>query len=443
MHIVEIISKKRDGQSLSDQEIHDFVQAVKEETIEDYQISALLMAIFFQGMDDRETATLTREMAQSGDILSFPSIQEPIVDKHSSGGVGDKTTLIIAPIVAACGLPIAKLSGRGLGFTGGTVDKLESIPGFQTQVPMENFVRFVEKDGIAVIGQSADIAPVDKKLYALRDVTATVDSLPLIASSIMSKKLADGSDAIVLDVKCGSGAFMKTPEAAVDLAKIMVAIGERNGKRTLALITNMDQPLGQAVGNNLEVIEAIEVLQGGGPADLIAESKALSQAMLLAGGKAQTEAEAASLVDQAIQSGRALDKFKAMVINQGGDPAYVEDTSRFPQAQFVLEGRAPADGYVQAINAEEIGRASLLLGAGREKADDPIDPAVGLKVYKKVGDQVQTGDLLFQLYANDESKGEEGRKRALAAYTLADQPLETERTLIYAQVDQKGVKWYA
>lgn len=441
MHIVDIIIKKRNGEELTDQEIAFFVQGVKEGTIANYQISALLMAIYFQGMNDREIASLTWEMAQSGDVLDFPEIKAPIVDKHSSGGVGDKTSLIIAPIVAACGLPIAKLSGRGLGFTGGTVDKLESIPGFRTQVPMEDFINFVKRDGISLIGQSADIAPVDKTLYSLRDVTGTVDSIPLIASSIMSKKLADGSDAIVLDVKLGSGAFMKTKEDAVELAKKMVAIGQNNGKKTLALVTDMDQPLGRAVGNILEVQEALEVLRAGGPNDLKKECLALCRAMLVMGGKAEDRDQADGLAQEAIDSGQALAKFRTMVVNQGGDPAYVDDPSLFPQAQLTYEGRADQAGIVEAINAEEVGLASLALGAGREKAGDPIDPEVGLVLDKKRGDQVEAGDRLFTIYANDPAKGKEGLDRALAAYRIGKKNPGKSDNPVIARVDEKGVHW--
>ena len=439
MNIVDIILKKRDGQTLTDEEIQYFVDGVKMKTIPDYQISALLMAIYFSGMDGREVAGLTREMACSGDRLSFPELRHPIVDKHSSGGVGDKTSLVIAPVVAACGLPIAKLSGRGLGFTGGTIDKLESIPGFRTEISEKEFTQFVARDGIAIIGQSADIAPVDKVLYALRDVTGTVDSLPLIAASIMSKKLADGSDAIVLDVKYGSGAFMKTPEEAISLAKAMVGIGEDNGKKTIALVTDMTQPLGCAVGNAMEVKEALDTLSGEGPADFRAECYALAEAMLIAGECAKNQEEAKSLVHEAITSGKALAKFKAMVKNQGGDVTYIDDPSRFPKATHSLAGRAEQDGTVSAINAETIGKSSLLLGAGRRRTEDRIDPAVGLYVYKKVGDPVKKGEVLFTVESNDETKGAEAVALAQSAYTLTTEPVERAHTPVYAVVRKDGV----
>ncbi|WP_304262540.1 thymidine phosphorylase [Kallipyga massiliensis] len=438
MSLVDLILKKRNGNELTDGEIGDFVRAVKERTMADYQISAMLMAIYFRGMSSREIATFTREMALSGEILTFPSIKDPIVDKHSSGGVGDKTSLVISPIVAACGLPIAKLSGRGLGFTGGTIDKLESIPGFQTELTPEKFTHFVEKDGIAIMGQSASIAPVDKVLYALRDVTGTVDSIPLIAGSIMSKKLADGSDAIVLDVKYGSGAFMKTTDQAVELAKVMVGIGEDNGKTTMALVTNMDQPLGSAVGNNLEVMEAIEALHGQGPEDFLLECRAIASAMLELGGKASGPDEAEKMVREVIDSGAAFEKFKTMVKNQGGDVSFVEDPSLFPQASFVLEGRSEKGGYIAAINTEEIGKSSLLLGAGRVRLEDRIDPSVGIKVFKKIGDRVREGDLLFTVHANDRTRGEAGLKKALQAYEIADHPVKGVDHPVFCRVRRQG-----
>ena len=440
MNIVDIIINKRNGSVLSDEEIHFFVEGVKEATIEDYQISALLMAIFFRGMSDREIAVLTREMALSGDRLSFPGIKEKIVDKHSSGGVGDTSSLVLAPIVAACGLPIAKLSGRGLGFTGGTVDKLESIPGFKTEIEEDDFIRFVEKDGLSIIGQSADIAPVDKKLYALRDVTGTVDSIPLIAASIMSKKLADGSDAIVLDVKYGSGAFMKTPEEAIRLAETMVSIGENNGKNTIALITDMSQPLGLAVGNNLEVIEAIKALKGEGNQDFLELCFELAAEMLIAGDKAQTKAEARKMVEGVVEDGSALQKFMKMVENQGGDPAYIRDTGLFPKAEYRLEVLADRSGYISSINAEEIGMASLLLGAGRLKTSDKIDPAVGLHILKKRGDRVEKGEPLLRVFANDPDLGRQASDRALNAFSLSDEPVSTAISPIYARVSRDGVE---
>lgn len=439
MNIVDIILKKRNGGVLSEEEIQFFVRGVKDETIPKYQISALLMAIYFSGMNAQEVAVLTREMAMSGDRLSFPNLRHPIVDKHSSGGVGDKTSLVIASIVAACGLPIAKLSGRGLGFTGGTIDKLESIPGFRTELTEEEFEQCVAQDGIAIIGQSADIAPVDKVLYGLRDVTGTVDSVPLIAASIMSKKLADGSDAIVLDVKYGSGAFMKTPEEAIHLAEVMVGIGNDNGKKTIALVTDMTQPLGSAVGNSLEVREAIDALHGNGPADFMEECLALASAMLVAGEKADTQEQARKMVEEAIASGAAFEKFKAMVRNQGGDVSYVEEPQKFEEAQLRLEGTAPKDGMVASIDAEEIGKSSLLLGAGRRKTDDAIDFAVGLLIHKKVGDTVKKGDSLFTVFANDRAKGEEAVRLAQSAYGYSDSVIKKRHTPVYAVLSRDGV----
>lgn len=441
MNIVDIILKKRNGEILSPEEISFFVSGVKEKTLPDYQISALLMAIFFRGLSKKETSLLTKEMARSGDRLSFPEITDPIVDKHSSGGVGDKTSLVIAPVVAACGLPIAKLSGRGLGFTGGTVDKLESIPGFRTEISKEDFIRFVQEDGISIIGQSGDIAPVDKVLYALRDVTGTVDSIPLIAASIMSKKLADGSDAIVLDVKYGSGAFMKSPEKAIELAREMVAIGEDNHKRTIALVTDMDQPLGSAVGNNLEVIEAIETLQGHGPEDFRRECQALVEAMLMAGGKCETRKEAGKAYRQVIEDGSAFRKFRKMVENQGGDVSYIDDPEKFPKAPLCLEARAEEAGFVTKINAEEIGKSSLLLGAGRLRTEDTINPAVGLRMERKVNDPVAVGDVLFRVYAQDEKTGIEAMEKAKKAYRISEEKTAAKKMgPVIALVSKEGVE---
>nr|WP_072514573.1 thymidine phosphorylase [Ndongobacter massiliensis] len=440
MNIVDLILKKRDGEPLMEKELSWFVQRAVREEVADYQISAFLMAIYFRGMNREELAAFTRAMAQSGEQISFPSIERPIVDKHSSGGVGDKTSLIVAPIVAALGLPVAKLSGRGLGFTGGTVDKLESIPGFRTELSEEEFMRFVARDGIALMGQSANIAPADKKLYALRDVTGTVDSIPLIASSIMSKKLADGSDAIVLDVKCGSGAFMKTKERALALAQCMVSIGEENGKKTIALVTDMNQPLGRAVGNNLEVIEAIQTLHGEGPEDLVALCRALAVQMLLVGGRAKNTQEAAHEVQRVVKNGEALQKFRIMVENQGGNPDYVDFPQRFPRARLRMEGRAKQSGFVEAMDTEAIGHASLLLGAGRARVDASIDSTVGLLFAKKVGDPVQKGDLLFTVCANEEKKGVEAVKRVCGAYHFSDTPAAVKQDPVIATVTKDGVK---
>lgn len=441
-NIVDIIEKKRDGEKLKKEEIQFFVQAVKDETIEDYQISALLMAIYFQGMDEEELANLTKEMALSGDTLSFPSIKEPIVDKHSSGGVGDTTSLVLSPIVAACGVPIAKLSGRGLGHTGGTIDKLESIPAFQTEISEEDFIHFVEEDGISIIGQSANIAPVDKKLYALRDVTGTVGSIPLIAASIMSKKLADGSDAIVLDVKCGSGAFMKNLDEAIELARVMVSIGENNGKKTIALITDMNQPLGRAVGNSLEVVEAIEALHGRGEDDFLEACYSLAEEMLIVSGKAKDKKEASQMVQKVIEDGSAFEKFKAMVENQGWDVSYIDHPEKFEKTKYVFPAHAHAQNYVEKIDTEEIGKASLLLGGGREKASDDIDPSVGLHIYKKIGDLVEEGDLLFEVFANDEAKGKEALQKAYAAYGFSASEVPRSEKTVLARVTVDGVEKY-
>lgn len=409
MNFIEIIEAKRDGKRLTEAQIAEFVRGVKKHTTPDYQISAFLMACYLRGLDDGETAILTREMAFSGETLSFPNMGGAIVDKHSSGGVGDKTTLVVAPICAACGLKIAKMSGRGLGFSGGTLDKLEAIPGFRINLTETEFLDAVKRDGIAVIGQTAELAPVDKALYALRDVTGTVPSIPLIASSIMSKKLAIKSDAIVLDVKFGDGAFMKTLEEAERLAGEMVNIGLSNGRKTCALLTSMAQPLGNAVGNALEVIEAVEALNGRGPSDFTELCISVASVMLVAGGITSALSEARLLCATAVKSGAALEKLRRMVINQGGDVGYIDDTSRFDTGE-TLEIKAENDGCIKRLSAEIIGRASVELGAGRHSKDAEIDHAVGIVLKKKVGDTVKAGETLCVLHFR-------GLPDAIADYT--------------------------
>lgn len=438
MSIVDIIIKKRDKQELTEEEIRYFIRGMVNGEVEDYQTSALLMAIFLNGMTDKELSVLTLEMAKSGEIHSF-DFGEKIVDKHSSGGVGDKTTLVISPIVSALGLPIAKLSGRGLGFTGGTIDKLESIPGFRTELSTEEFEECVRKDGIALVGQSADVAPADKIMYALRDVTGTVDSIVLIASSIMSKKLADGSDAIVLDVKTGSGAFMKTVEEAKELARTMVAIGENNGKKTIALVTNMNQPLGVAVGNTLEVLEAIETLNGGGPEDFVEECIELSVQMLLAGEKFKDPKEAREAVIRVLNNKEALEKFIKMVENQGGDPDYIRHPEKFERAKYTGEFKAERKGYVAAMDTEGIGKISLELGAGRKKTSDKIDHAVGLEVFKKIADPVEEGDVLMRIHANSEEDLKQALESAKEIYRFSDEKVEKEPT-IYAIITKEDLR---
>lgn len=395
----DIIDRKKNGEELTKSEIEYFVGGFTRGEIPDYQASALLMAIWFCGMNDRELADLTLSMAHSGDMINLDAVDGFTVDKHSTGGVGDKTTLIIAPAVAACGGKVAKMSGRGLGFTGGTIDKLESIPGFNTSVGEKEFIDNVNKIGLCIAGQTGEIAPADKKIYALRDVTATVDSIPLIASSIMSKKLAAGSKEIVLDVKCGSGAFMKTYEDAKLLAEKMTAIGQRAGRKTVALITNMDIPLGRAVGNALEVKEAVKILKNEQKDELYEVSVALAAHMLsLVNSKDIYECE--KMVRLAIENGSALEKLKEAVDAQGGDISYIDDTSKFIDASVCIEYKAEKSGYINKIDAQKIGRASVLLGAGREKKDDVIDFGAGIYLCKKTGDEVREGDTVAHLYTN-------------------------------------------
>lgn len=395
----DIIDRKKNGEELTKSEIEYFVGGFTRGEIPDYQASALLMAIWFCGMNDRELADLTLSMAHSGDMINLDAVDGFTVDKHSTGGVGDKTTLIVAPAVAACGGKVAKMSGRGLGFTGGTIDKLESIPGFNTSVGEKEFIDNVNKIGLCIAGQTGEIAPADKKIYALRDVTATVDSIPLIASSIMSKKLAAGSKGIVLDVKCGSGAFMKTYEDAKLLAEKMTAIGQRAGRKTVALITNMDIPLGRAVGNALEVKEAVKILKNEQKDELYEVSVALAAHMLsLVNSKDIYECE--KMVRLAIENGSALEKLKEAVGAQGGDISYIDDTSKFIDASVCIEYKAEKGGYINKIDAQKIGRASVLLGAGREKKDDVIDFGAGIYLCKKTGDEVRKGDTVARLYTN-------------------------------------------
>lgn len=395
----DIIDRKKNGEELTKSEIEYFVGGFTRGEIPDYQASALLMAIWFCGMNDRELADLTLSMAHSGDMINLDAVDGFTVDKHSTGGVGDKTTLIVAPAVAACGGKVAKMSGRGLGFTGGTIDKLESIPGFNTSVGEKEFIDNVNKIGLCIAGQTGKIAPADKKIYALRDVTATVDSIPLIASSIMSKKLAAGSKGIVLDVKCGSGAFMKTYEDAKLLAKKMTAIGQRAGRKTVVLITDMDIPLGRAVGNALEVKEAVKILKNEQKDELYEVSVALAAHMLsLVNSKDIYECE--KMVRLAIENGSALEKLKEAVSAQGGDISYIDDTSKFIDASVCIEYKAEKGGYINKIDAQKIGRASVLLGAGREKKDDVIDFGAGIYLCKKTGDEVREGDTVARLYTN-------------------------------------------
>ena len=437
MRMYDIIAKKRDGGKLSEEEIGFFVKGFTEGTVPDYQASALMMAIYLRGMDAEETARLTAAMAHSGDMVDLSPIAGVKVDKHSTGGVGDKTTLVVTPIVAACGVKVAKMSGRGLGHTGGTLDKIESVPGATVALSEQQFFDQVNRIGLAVIGQTGNLAPADKKMYALRDVTATVSSIPLIASSIMSKKLAAGADCILLDVKTGNGAFMKTLDDSIRLAEAMVSIGEHNGRRTAALITDMDTPLGHNIGNSLEVAEAVDTLRGKGPADLTAVCKALAAGLLGLAGMGD-EAACRQLVDDALTSGRALAKLREMVTAQGGDGACIDDPSKFRPAAFAKEVRAEAGGYLYATDTEAIGIAAVLLGAGRETKESPIDPAAGIRIEKKAGDKVVEGDLLAVLYAEDAAKFPAAEEKFRAALTFKDMP-PAPIPLIYARVDKDGV----
>lgn len=426
MRMYDIIAKKRDGGTLTRAEIAFAVNGYVDGSVPDYQMSALLMAIYLRGMTDAETAELTDVMAHSGDMVDLSAIQGIKADKHSTGGVGDKTTLVIAPIVAACGVKIAKMSGRGLGHTGGTIDKMESVPGTRTSLTQEEFFKQVNEIGISVIGQSGKIAVADKKLYALRDVTATVDNMSLIASSIMSKKLAAGADAIVLDVKTGSGAFMKSREDAFALAEEMVKIGKNAGRRTIAVISDMDQPLGMAVGNALEVKEAIATLRGEGPKDFTELCMVLGSQMLMAGGKALSVEQAREALAKVIEDGSALRKLSEFVEAQGGDPTAVTDSSLLPKASMVVPVCADRDGFVGRIACEDVGICSLLLGGGRETKESKIDLSVGILLEKKKGDAVKKGDVLGYLHANDEQRLEAAKDKFLNAYAITDSRPETE-----------------
>ncbi len=426
MRMYDLIMKKRNGNVLTDEEIDFMVQGYTRGEIPDYQMSAMTMAIYFQGMTAEETLALTMSMVRSGDMLDLSDIHGIKVDKHSTGGVGDKTSLALMPMVAALGVPVAKMSGRGLGHTGGTIDKLESFTGFSTGISEEQFKNNVNRIGIAIMGQTADLAPADKKLYALRDVTATVDNMSLIASSIMSKKLAAGADAIVLDVKTGSGAFMKKEEDAFALAEEMVKIGNGAGRKTMAVISDMDQPLGLAVGNALEVKEAIDTLKGQGPEDFVELCLTLGSHMVVAAGKAENPEHARAMLEGVIADGRALDKLAEFIEAQGGDREQVYHPEKLPQAAITEEILSPADGYIEHIVCDEIGICSLILGGGRETKESEIDLSVGLVLNKKVGDFVQKGEPLAVIHANDSAKLNLAKERFLKAYTFTDKPVEKQ-----------------
>ncbi|MCM3566723.1 pyrimidine-nucleoside phosphorylase [Neobacillus mesonae] len=432
MRMVDLIEKKRDGHELTAEEIHFIIHGYTEGSIPDYQVSALMMAIVFRGMTERERADLTKAMVESGDQIDLSQIEGIKVDKHSTGGVGDTTTLVLGPLAAAAGVPIAKMSGRGLGHTGGTIDKLESIKGFHVEIDNEEFIDLVNKNKIAVIGQSGNLTPADKKLYALRDVTGTVESIPLIASSIMSKKIAAGADAIVLDVKTGAGAFMKTLEDSRELAQAMVQIGNSVGRKTMAVISDMNQPLGFAIGNALEVKEAIDTLKGRGPQDLTELCLTLGSHMVYLAEKADSLDEARTMLENAIKNGTALEKFKEFLSSQGGDASIVDHPEKLPQANYIFELEAKEDGYIAEITADEVGTAAMLLGAGRATKESVIDLAVGLILRKKIGDKVKKGEPLVTIYSNFENINEV--KQMLYENIKITSEKVTAPTLIYEEI---------
>jgi pyrimidine-nucleoside phosphorylase len=434
MRMVDLIEKKRDGEELSKEEIQFIINGYTEGTIPDYQVSAFTMAVFFNGMTETETADLTMAMVKSGDQIDLSQIEGIKVDKHSTGGVGDTTTLVLGPLVAAVGVPVAKMSGRGLGHTGGTIDKLEAVEGFHVEIENQEFIDLVNKNKIAVIGQSGNLTPADKKLYALRDVTATVNSIPMIASSIMSKKIAAGADAIVLDVKTGAGAFMKTLDDSRNLARAMVQIGNNVGRQTMAIISDMSQPLGFAIGNALEVKEAIDTLKGEGPEDLTELCLALGSYMVYLAKKANSLEEARQLLENAIKDGSALETFKLFLASQGGDASVVDQPEKLPQAKYIIELEAKEDGYVKEMVADEIGTAAMILGAGRATKESTIDLAVGLMLRKKIGDKVQKGDSLVTIYSNFEDV--EAVKQKLYENITITSEQANAPTLIYEAITE-------
>jgi pyrimidine-nucleoside phosphorylase len=423
MRAVDIIIKKREKQELTQAEIDFFIKGFVSGEVPDYQASAFAMAVLLNGMTARETTDLTLAMAHSGQMLDLSDVVDLAVDKHSSGGVGDKTSIAVLPMVAACGLPVGKMSGRGLGFSGGTLDKLESIPGYRVDLTTEEFKKQLQEKGIVLTGQSLDLAPADGKLYALRDVTGTVQSIPLIASSIMCKKLAGGAQAIVLDVKTGLGAFMETLDEARQLANLMVDIGKLAGREVVALLSDMNQPLGNAVGNALEVVEAVETLRGGGSEDFREHCLHVSAHLLVLGKRAADLNEGRGMAEKSITDGSAFEKLRVLVRAQGGDVSYIDDPSKFPRAKFIEEVTAPRTGYLAQIQARSVGEAAVVLGAGRARKSDPIDHAVGIVIHHKVGDQVKEDDVLFTIHANDGSKLVEAREAVLAAHEFSDEPV--------------------
>jgi pyrimidine-nucleoside phosphorylase len=440
MQAFEIIAKKRDGGDLTLEEIEYIISGYVQGTVADYQMSALLMAIYLRGMNWEEVIHLTKIMMLTGQVLDLSAITGITVDKHSTGGVGDKVSLVVAPLVAAAGVPVPMLSGRGLGHTGGTLDKLESIPGFRTSLSPQEFVNDVIQVGVAIMGQSHLIAPADGKLYALRDVTATVSSLPLIASSIMSKKLAAGPDALVFDVKVGCGAVVQDAQEALKLARMLNRIGQAMGRRTVALLTSMDEPLGWSVGNAVEVAEAIESLRGEGPGDLLQVTMALGEQMLILGGLVKDSQEAREKLEAVLNSGEGLQKFRDMVRQQGGDPRVVDDPGLLPQAKITIEIKSSADGYIQAIDARKVGSICVRLGAGRMTLKDQVDQAVGVRLRKKVGDAVCCGDVVGLVMTNDAAKGRDAVEEFQNALIISDTPPPARQLILSLVEPEEGEK---
>jgi len=425
-----IIEKKRDGNALTEDEIREFIGKYAVDDIPDYQMAALAMAIYFQGMTFEEVTVLTDAMMRSGDLIDTSSLSIPTADKHSTGGIGDKVSLILAPLAACCGIAVPMLSGRGLGITGGTLDKLESIPGYRTNLSPEEFIDTLEKCGCAITGQTAELAPADKKLYGLRDVTGTVPSIPLISASIMSKKLAEGSKNLVLDVKWGRGAFMKSLDDARELARTMVAIGDKMGRGMTAILTDMNQPLGCTAGNSLEIVETVEALQGKGPEDMMQVTMDLTAEMLVLAGRVSSQNEALALLTEKLDSGEAFEKFKEMVELQGGDSSVLDDLSKLPQAEIVEPLLVENDGYVTEVDADKIGRSVLILGGGRVQFTDDIDHAVGISQLCKIGDKVKAGEQLLVLHANDSAKLDEAKQMAKAGIMVADVPVAPPKLIV-------------
>ena len=430
MNIQDIIAKKRDGLILNKDEISYFVKEYTNGNVTDYQAAALVMAIYIRGLNKKETTDLTLEMADSGEILDLSEISRNVIDKHSTGGVGDKITLILTPVISSLGIPVAKMSGRGLGFTGGTVDKLESIPGYQTSLSIEKFIESVKNIGISVIGQTGNLAPADKKIYALRDSINCVGSMPLIASSIMSKKIAAGANKIVLDVTCGNGAFMKTKEDAITLSKMMKEIGDLAGRETVCVITNMNEPVGYNIGNSLEIIETIECLKGNMPEDIKEIVTTIGSYIIKLAGQGDNLEENKVKILENIKNGKAYNKFLELVQNQGGDIEYIRNTEKFEKAKYILPVISTEDGYISSLNAESVGKISVYLGAGRIKKEDNIDKSVGIVLNKKVADKVKEGDVLAFIYANDEEKGNIAVCELQSLYKISKEPVDKEKIIL-------------